>query len=118
LAPLKGRRFIVFHDAYQYLEKRYQLAAAGSILVSADRPPSAQRLNDIRTKIRRGNVACVFAEPQHPDDLVKTVVEGTTVRTGKLDPDGGADVPEGKEAYFTMMRNLGQALAGCLGATG
>jgi ABC-type Zn2+ transport system substrate-binding protein/surface adhesin len=43
------------------------------------------------------------------------VVEGTTAKTGVLDTDGGVDIPEGKDAFFILMRNFGKALAGCLG---
>jgi len=117
LAVLKGKRFIVSHDQLQYFEKRYGLAAAGSISISPDRPPSARRLYNIRTRILKDKVVCVFGEPQVPDSLVKTAIEGTKARAGMIDTDGGAGVPEGKDAYFTMMRNVGKALADCLGGS-
>ena len=116
LAPLKGKRFIVSHDSIQYFEKRYGLAAAGSISISPEQPPSAKRLYDIRARIQRERVVCVFGEPQVPDTLVKTAVEGTKARTGTIDTDGGLGVPAGKDAYFILMRNIAKALAGCLGA--
>ena len=115
LMPVRAKRFVVSHDSIQYFEKRYGLAAAGSISVSPERPPSARRLYEIRARILKDKVACVFGEPQLPDSLVKTVVDGTPARTGTLDTDGGIAVPEGKDAYFAMMRNLSAALAGCLG---
>lgn len=115
LAALKGKRFVVSHDQLQYIERRYGLAAAGSITISPDRPPSARRLYNIRSRILKDKVVCVFSEPQVPDSLVKTAIEGTKARTGLIDTDGGAGVPEGKDAYFTMMRNVGKALADCLG---
>ena len=31
VAPLRGRPYVVFHDAYQYMEHRFGLSAAGSI---------------------------------------------------------------------------------------
>ena len=114
LAPVRAKRFIVSHDSIQYFEKRYGLAAAGSISVSPERPPSARRLYEIRARILKEKIVCVFGEPQIPDSLVKTVVEGTAARTGILDTDGGVDVAEGKDAYFVMMRNLAQTLADCL----
>jgi zinc transport system substrate-binding protein len=114
LAAIKAKRFIVSHDQLQYFEKRYGLAAAGSISISPDRPPSARRLYNIRSRILKDKVVCVFGEPQTPDSLVKTAVEGTKARTGMIDTDGGAGIPEGKDAYFTMMRNVGKALTGCL----
>ena len=114
LQPVKGKRFIVAHDSMQYFEKRYGLAAAGSITISPERPPSARRLYELRSRILKDKVVCVFAEPQLPDTLVKTVVEGTPARTGTIDTDGAIGVPEGKDAYFTMMRNLAAALTTCL----
>lgn len=115
LAAFKGKRFIVSHDSIQYFEKRYGLAAAGSIAISPERQPSARRLYEIRARIQKDRVACVFAEPQVPDTLVKTAVEGTKARTGTIDTDGGLGVPAGKDAYFTLMRNIAKALTGCLG---
>ena len=114
LAPLKGRRFVVSHDSTQYLERKYQVTAVGSISISPERPPSAQRLHALRTRIKREGIVCVFGEPQHPDTLVKTVVEGTGARTGTLDTDGGIGVPAGKDAYAAIMRGLARALAACL----
>lgn len=115
LSPLKDKPFVVFHDAYQYFEARYDLSAVGSITVSPDRRPSAKRLSAIRAKIAGLNAACVFAEPQFEPTLVRTVVEGTKAKTGVLDPEG-ADLPEGETLYPTLMRNLAASLRGCLGA--
>lgn len=115
LAPVKDKPFVVFHDAYQYFEARYDLSAVGSITVSPDRRPSAKRLSAIRAKIAGLNAACVFSEPQFEPTLVRTVVEGTKAKTGVLDPEG-ADLPEGEALYPTLMRNLAASLRGCLGA--
>ncbi|MBP2297571.1 zinc ABC transporter substrate-binding protein [Azospirillum picis] len=115
LAPVKDRPFVVFHDAYQYFEARYDLSAVGSITVSPDRRPSAKRLSAIRAKIAGLGAACVFAEPQFEPALVQTVVEGTKARTGVLDPEG-AGLPEGEALYPTLLRTLAASLRGCLGA--
>lgn len=113
LAPVKGVPFVVFHDATQYLERRYGLAAVGSIVVSPERPPGARRIAEIRDKIETAHAACVFGEPQFESALVQTVVAGTHARTGVLDYVG-VDLKPGAEAYFEMMRRLARALAGCL----
>ncbi|HLO79134.1 MAG TPA: zinc ABC transporter substrate-binding protein, partial [Magnetospirillum sp.] len=63
LEPVASRPFVVFHDAYQYLEKHYGLAAAGAITVDPDRPPSARRLAALRDRLRTAGAACVFREP-------------------------------------------------------
>ena len=114
LAPVADKRFVVFHDAYQYFEKRYGLNAAGSITVNPDRPPSAKRLAVIRDRIKALGPTCVFAEPEFEPKLVDTVIEGTQARKGVLDPEGAA-LPEGPDLYETLMRSLAKGLTECLG---
>jgi len=113
LAPVSAVPFVVFHDGYQYVEKRYGLNAVGSVTVSPERLPGARRLGEVRRKIERLNAACVFAEPQFDNALVATVLEGTKARRGLLDYVG-IDQPPGPDAYFGMMRGLARSLAGCL----
>lgn len=113
LAPVKDVPYIVFHDAYQYFESHYGLAAAGSITVSPERQPGAQRLQEIRDKISGLDVRCVFSEPQFEPALVDTLREGTAARTGELDPLG-ADLSNGPGLYFELMRNLAGSLKSCL----
>ena len=44
LAPVAGRGFIVFHDAWQYFDTHYGLRALGSITVSPGQAPGAARI--------------------------------------------------------------------------
>jgi zinc transport system substrate-binding protein len=115
LAPIKERPFVVFHDAYHYLEDRYGLNAVGAITVSPDQRPSAQRLSQLRSKISSLDAACVFAEPQFEPTLVATVVEKTAAKRGTLDPLGAA-LDDGPELYFTLMRGMAASLVSCLKA--
>jgi zinc transport system substrate-binding protein len=114
LAPVQGRPFIVFHDAYQYFEARYGMSAAGAITLSPEQAPGAQRLREIRETIRARGARCVFAEPQFTPRLVATVIEGSGARQGVLDPDGGSGLEPGPQAYFMLMRQLGENLRACL----
>jgi zinc transport system substrate-binding protein len=116
LAPLKGRDFVVFHDAYQYFEKRFGVPAAGAITVSPEVQPSAKRLGEIRRKIKDLKVVCVFAEPQFKSKLVDTVIEGTGARAGTLDPEG-ATVEPGPDAYGSLLAKLAENLKTCLGGS-
>ena len=114
VAPLQGKDFIVFHDAYQYFEKLYGIEAAGSITLSPERQPGAARLKQIRARVAASKRPCVFSEPQFEPKLVATVIEGTDARTAVLDPQG-ADMPEGPEQYFQLLNNLAASLGKCLG---
>jgi zinc transport system substrate-binding protein len=113
LSAVRGRRFVVFHDAYQYFERRYDLAAIGSITVSPENPPSAGRVQAIRDKVKTLGARCVFREPEFEPHLVDVVIAGTEARTGVLDPEGMTLSP-GPDLYATLMNGLADNLVRCL----
>lgn len=114
LAPLKGRPYLVFHDAYQYFERAYGLASAGAVTVAPDRPVGPRRVSALRDAIRTRGIVCVFREPQFPPALVQTLVEGSRARVGVLDPLG-ADLKPGPLLYPALLKNLAASLDFCLG---
>ncbi len=113
VAPVADKPFVVFHDAYQYFEKRYKVRVAGSVTVSPETMPGAERLSQIHAKIAELGAACVFAEPQFEPKLINVVIEGTNAKSGTLDPEGGA-LAEGPELYGQLMRNLSTSIVDCL----
>lgn len=113
VAPIKDRPFIVFHDAYQYFENRYGVKVAGSITVSPETMPGAERISQIHTKIQELGATCVFAEPQFEPKLVNVVLEGTTAKSGTLDPEA-ATLQAGPDLYFQLMESVGTSLKTCL----
>ena len=117
LAPVKGKPFVTFHDAYQYFDRRYGLAAVGAITVDPARAPGAERVRHLRDKMARLGAVCVFTEPQFEPRLVETIVEGTPVRLGVLDPDAAAGHAPGPGLYAELMEDLSAALVRCLSGT-
>ena len=113
LEPVKGRGYIVFHDAYQYFERRFGVSAIGSITVSPDVLPGAERVRELQEKVRDIDATCVFSEPQFEPKLVTTITENTNAGTGVLDPIG-ASIDDGPELYFTLIRNMAKSLKDCL----
>ncbi|OCJ05842.1 zinc ABC transporter substrate-binding protein [Agrobacterium sp. 13-626] len=113
LAPVKSKPFIVFHDAYQYFERRYGVRVAGSITVSPESIPGAQRISEIHGKVAELGATCVFAEPQFEPKLVNVVLEGTSAKSGVLDPEA-ATLPQGPDLYFDLMRGIANSLKTCL----
>jgi zinc transport system substrate-binding protein len=113
LKPVQGKPFIVFHDAYQYFEKRFGMNAVGSITVNPENTPGAQRIAEIHDKVKKLGATCVFAEPQFEPRLVNTVIEGTDAKSGVLDPLG-ASLKDGPDLYPQLIRNLADSLKNCL----
>ena len=117
LAPIRDKPFIVLHDAYRYFEQRFDLNAAGSITVNPERAPGAQRIAEIRDKVRELGGVCVFAEPQFDSRVIDVVTEGTAAAAGTVDPLG-AEIDDGPELYFTLLRNLAASFKECMSGIG
>ncbi len=117
LAPVRDVPFVVFHDAYRYFEQAFGLRQVGAVTLSPERSPGTAHVAELRRAIRAAEAVCVFAEPQFEPRLVETLVAGTPVRTGELDPVG-ADLEPGPDAYLQLMRGLADDLVGCLAPAG
>lgn len=117
LTPLRGKGFIVFHDGYQYFEKRFDVTASGSITVSPEVMPGAERVTEIKARIGELGATCVFAEPQFEPKLIQVVTEGTAARSGVLDPLG-AELADGPDLYFGLIDGLASSMEQCLGSNG
>ena len=103
---------IVFHDAYQYFEKRFNVNILGTFTVNTDVMPGAEQLVEIREIIEHDKVSCVFSEPQFNPDIIKAVAKDMNIKTGVIDPLG-ATLNPGKDLYFDLIRNMSSSFKGC-----
>ena len=116
MKDLSGRPFVVFHDAYQYFERRYGLEASGAISMRPETAPGAAHVAKISKRIKKMGVVCVFAEPQFEPRLISVVTEGAEARTATLDPLG-ASLENGPDQYFQLMRDMAASFRQCLAGT-
>ena len=108
----KSTASIVFHDAYQYFEKRYDVNILGAFTVNTDVMPGAEQLAEIREIIEHDKVTCVFSEPQFNPDIIKAVAKDMNIKTGVVDPLG-ATLDPSKDLYFKLIRNMSASFKGC-----
>ena len=108
----KSTASIVFHDAYQYFEERYNVNILGAFTVNTDVMPGAEQLAEIREIIEHDKVTCVFSEPQFNPDIIKAVARDMNIKTGVIDPLG-ATLDPGKDLYFKLIRNMSTSFKGC-----
>ncbi|MFT3972651.1 MAG: zinc ABC transporter substrate-binding protein [Amaricoccus sp.] len=113
VAPLRGKPFLVFHDAYQYFEHAFGLPAAGSVALQDGVEPGPARIAAIRAKVADGGIACAFTEPEFSPKLMATITEGTSVGSGTLD-HLGAKLDPGPTLYPALIRGLAADFAACL----
>ena len=112
-SAVSGRNYLVFHDAYQYLEQEYQLGAVGAISLDPEQVSSPARLREARANLADKQISCVFSEPQFPARAIQTVISGTDTQIGELDPLG-ADLTPSANLYFQLLHNLADNMIACL----
>ena len=108
----KDFKSIVFHDAYQYFEERFNVTVLGAFTVNTDVMPGAEQLSEIREIIEHDKVSCIFSEPQFNPDIINAVAKDMNISTGVLDPLG-ATLEPGKGLYFDLIRNMSKSFKGC-----
>ncbi|WP_037310546.1 zinc ABC transporter substrate-binding protein [Ruegeria halocynthiae] len=112
LADKHTDRFITFHDAYQYFEKRFGLETSGSVSLGDASSPGPARLAALRDKVIEDEITCAFAEPQYDTRLVETAIEGSGATIYEIDPMGVAFDP-GVTQYSDMLRALAGSYQRC-----
>ena len=108
----KDFKSIVFHDAYQYFEERFNVTVLGAFTVNTDVMPGAEQLSEIREIIEHDKVSCIFSEPQFNPDIIEAVAKDMNIKTGVLDPLG-ATLDPGKDLYFDLIKNMSKSFKGC-----
>ncbi|WP_430460662.1 zinc ABC transporter substrate-binding protein [Thalassolituus sp. LLYu03] len=113
LSPLRGRGFFVFHRAWDHWVEHFGLNQVGAFTLTPEQKPGLKTLQSMRTQIEQGNVVCVFSEPEFSPALVESVVRGTGVRRGELDPMA-LNIPLTVNGYPAFLSDLTQRFETCL----
>ena len=108
----KDAAFVVFHDAYQYFEKRFNIDAVGALTVNPEVLPGAKQLTEIRKEIKHEKVKCLFSEPQFNPSIAKAIAKDTGVNIAVLDPLG-AKLNTSKDLYFQLIKNIALSFKNC-----
>ena len=84
----KDISYIVFHDAYQYFEKRFGVSSAGALTLNPDVLPGAKQIADVQDLISDKGIKCIFSEPQYNPKIIETLASDMNISTGIMDPLG------------------------------
>jgi len=113
LAPVKERGFFVFHRAYDHWVIERGLNQVGAFTISPEQKPGLRTLQTMREQLSRGDVSCVFREPEYSPALVVSVVGDLPVKQGELDPMA-THIPVTKDGYATFLRDMADRAVNCL----
>ncbi|MDN5247523.1 MAG: zinc ABC transporter substrate-binding protein [Wolbachia endosymbiont of Tyrophagus putrescentiae] len=108
LNSVKGQKYIVLHDAYQYFEKHFGLNPPSVILaIEEDSYIGIKSLTKLREIMKQENISCVLS---HSWETPKAFPNNAKVMV--LDPTG-LDVEPGKDAYLTIIDDIAKNFKSC-----
>ena len=113
LWPMRELPFLVYHDALQYLNRRYGLKQIGVVNPNPDMPLKARRMYEISRIAFVKEPLCLFGEPQADQKAIAQLAEELKTRLAIIDTLGSSIQP-GPQLYGQMMRNLARAIRQCL----
>ncbi|MEH3022019.1 MAG: zinc ABC transporter substrate-binding protein ZnuA [Pseudomonas oryzihabitans] len=114
LAPLGGKPYFVFHEAFDYFEEAYGLGHRGVFALGADVQPGARHVAAMREELKAAGPTCVFTEPPLQPKIATTLSSGLPVTLVELDPLG-AGIAADRQGYTTLLQRVADTLGGCLG---
>jgi zinc transport system substrate-binding protein len=115
LADTAGKKVLFFHDAYQYFEHRFGIAAVGSVTLADDAKVTPKQLRNIEELFEHHNIQCVLTEAGSKTAWINNLAGGK-VKQAPLDPLG-ATIALGPDLYGQMIRSTANQIANCLKAT-
>ncbi len=105
--------FLSYHDAYQYFENAYDLNNAGFVSSGDEISPSAKYVHELRDKIQKQQLHCLFYQAPNRPALVDTLTHGLAVEVFELDAMGTRFRP-GENTWFDIINSLADAYKACL----
>ena len=101
LAPLKGQKFVSYHEHWVYVAERFGLKYFATIELKPGIDPTARHIEELIRSMRDEHVALVVREPQFPEKVPRLIAEQTGAALVKL-PIMPGGVP-GTATYIEMM---------------
>jgi zinc/manganese transport system substrate-binding protein len=101
LRPLRGVKFVSYHEHWPYFAARFGMVYFGTIELKPGIDPTPRHIEALITAMKAMNVPIVVREPQFPEKVPKRIAQqtGATMITLPIMPGG---VPN-TETYIKMM---------------
>lgn len=116
LAELAQQDFIVYHNAYQYYEKRFGLAHAMALVSNPEVAPGIRETLRVQNRIAEIQPVCVLLEPDFNPALLRTLLGGTTTREVIIDLLG-YELADDHDNYIGLLNTVTDGFVQCLSTT-
>jgi ABC-type Zn uptake system ZnuABC Zn-binding protein ZnuA len=100
-APLKGVKFVSYHEHWPYFAKRFGMDYIGTIELKSGIDPTPRHIEELITEMKAEHVPIVVREPQFPEKVPALIAQQTGATLVKL-PIMPGGVPH-TDTYIEMM---------------
>jgi ABC-type Zn uptake system ZnuABC Zn-binding protein ZnuA len=108
LLPIKGVKFVSYHEHWPYFAERFGLVYFGTIELKPGIDPTPRHIEELIASMKAEHVQIVLREPQFPEKVPSRIAEqtGATLVTLPIMPGG---IPN-TETYIKMMDAIVQTM--------
>ena len=111
-AATKGKKYVLFHDAFSYFTAHYQIDIPAVVASETHGGMGVHELNDLRTILASGDIACLFTEPQFSAPIVAQLANDYAIAVGVMDPLG-SQLPRDARHPLALYESIAQAFITC-----
>ena len=112
LAATKGKKYVLFHDAFSYFTAHYQIDVPAVVASETHGGMGVHELNDLRNILASGDIACLFTEPQFSAPIVAQLANDYGIAVGVMDPLG-SQLPRDARHPLALYESIAQAFITC-----
>ena len=109
LAPVRGGKFVSYHEHWTYFAKRFGLVYFGTIELKPGIDPTPRHIENLVASMKAEHVPVVVREPQFPEKVPALIAQETGAKLVKL-PIMPGGVPN-TETYIKMMNYIVHTMA-------
>ena len=110
LTDLQKTPFIVYHEGFQYITKKFNLNQVGVLKNHPEQPMSINQYEKILALIKDQHVKTLFVEPQYNDNITAKIAEKTGINLVSLDSMGVVHFCDDISYYIKMMQDVIKSL--------
>jgi len=109
--PLKGLKFISYHEEWEYFAERFGMKVYATIELKPGIDPTAKHIEQLIAGMKADHVPIVVREPQFPEKVPRLIAEQTEAKLVKLPimPGGVPNTPTYIQMIDYNLRTLVEA---------
>lgn len=111
LVVIKGKPFVVFHDAYQYFQQAFGIEQTAMVRQDVSKGIRTKSFVMLEKALKDYPHVCVFKEPQFKSTVVDQLALNKNTRISSLDPIG---YKKNGEGYHLILDDIANSMVECL----